>query len=268
VVNVKQLRAAGLDTAAVARRAEAGRLHSLHPRGLRGWARRAQLAGPLDGGGARHGRGGGDQSPQRGGAVGFLRPLDEPIDVTVPGSGGRRGRRRSGSIAAVRSGHGSPPAATASGDPPPARTIADLDGTIEPYLLRRANPPGGAARPPARRRHHRRPHSQRPRARISRALRPALTFRGPRSTSASASTSSTSSGARRGWRSRPTAGSTTAARSPSRTTTTAISSCGVAALTCPDHRPPARIGAGPGNEVAKGIRLTRWDGSGRMLCRL
>jgi hypothetical protein len=138
VVGVEQLRAAGLDTAAVARRAEAGRLHSLHRgvyavgHGALSWRGRWMAAVLAVGDGAVI-------SHHSAAALWeFLRPLDEPIDVTVPGTGGRRRRaglrihrsRMLGRRVTTRR-HGI--AVTT-----PARTIADLDGTVEPHLLRRA----------------------------------------------------------------------------------------------------------------------------------
>jgi hypothetical protein len=69
----------------------------------------------------------------------FLEPIEGRVDVTVPGDGGRCRRRRGLLVHRSRtldSGqvtrrHGIPVTI-------PARTIADLDGTVEPYLLRRA----------------------------------------------------------------------------------------------------------------------------------
>jgi hypothetical protein len=138
VVSAAQLRAAGLDTAAVTRRAKAGRLHALH-RGVyavghpalswRGrWTAAVLAGGP-----------GAVLSHHSAAALWeFLKPMPGLIDLTVPGTVGKRQRaglriHRSRSLSApvVTRRHGIPVTL-------PARTIADLDGTVEPYLLRRA----------------------------------------------------------------------------------------------------------------------------------
>jgi hypothetical protein len=138
VVDVKQLRAAGLDSAAVARRAAAGRLHSVH-RGVYAvghtalsWRGRWTAAVLAAGDGAV-------LSHHSAAALWeFLRPLGGPIDLSVPGAAGKRGRaglriHRSRTLGprVTTWRHGIPVTT-------PARTIADLEGTVAPYLLRRA----------------------------------------------------------------------------------------------------------------------------------
>lgn len=68
----------------------------------------------------------------------FLKPVEGPINLTVPGNIGNR--RRPGLVIHRSRTLGRRVATRRHGIPvtTPARTIADLNGTVEPYLLRRA----------------------------------------------------------------------------------------------------------------------------------
>jgi hypothetical protein len=138
LVTTTQLRAVGLDSAAVRRRVMAGRLHGLH-RGVYAvghrslsWRGRWLAAVFAAGDGAV-------LSHHSAAALWeFLRPLTGSIDVTVPGSAGNRRRpglhiHRSRTLGprVISRRHGVLVTT-------PARTIADLEGTVEPYLWRRA----------------------------------------------------------------------------------------------------------------------------------
>jgi very-short-patch-repair endonuclease len=138
VISTRQLVAAGLDRHAVAWRVKAGRLHRLH-RGVyavghrslswRGrWTAAVLAAGP-----------GAALSHHSAAALWeLIKPLNGPVDLTVPGDFGRRRRAglaihrsRTLDLRQITRRHGIPVTT-------PARTIADLDGTVEPYLLRGA----------------------------------------------------------------------------------------------------------------------------------
>lgn len=138
VVSQRQLREAGLSPSAIARRVRSGRLHHVH-RGVyavghpgisqRGEWRAAALA-----------FGAGAVVSHRSAAElwGLLRPAGGPIDVSVPGGGGRA---RRGGLRVHR--RASLPAASLTrrdGIPvtKPARTIADLRGCASPDEVRRA----------------------------------------------------------------------------------------------------------------------------------
>jgi very-short-patch-repair endonuclease len=149
-VTTSQLLGAGLTKSAISKRAQHGRLHRIHRgvyavghRGLSEegrWMAAVLACGP--GAVLSHGAA----------AVhwGLLRPLDGPIDVTVPTQNGRRRRRgirlhRCESLKAPWSTSGLPkrlaslvtvrdriPVTTVT------RTIADLPSTVAPHLVRRA----------------------------------------------------------------------------------------------------------------------------------
>ncbi len=78
---------------------------------------------------------------------GLLRPLDGPVDVTVPTQNGRERRRgirihRCGSLKAVLSPHGLPTRLATVRDHIPVttvpRTLVDIQATLPPRLVRRA----------------------------------------------------------------------------------------------------------------------------------
>jgi very-short-patch-repair endonuclease len=139
VISVEQLHAIGIDKSGVARRVRVGRLHRLH-RGVYAVGH----AGPslhrdfmaavlVSGEGAALSHGSAAVLWR------FLKPLEEPIHVTSPSPSGKK--RHSGIVL-----HRSPSLrkkgkATLRERIPvttPRRTIEDLEGSIEPYLFRRA----------------------------------------------------------------------------------------------------------------------------------
>jgi hypothetical protein len=138
VVSVEQLRAAGLDEAAVRRRVAAGRLHRLH-RGVYAVGHRSLswrgrwLAAVLAAGD------GAVVSLASAAALWeFLRPIPGPVHVTIaaalrralrPGLQIHRSRTLTSSHITRRHGI----AVTT-----PARTIEDIRGAVDPYLFRRA----------------------------------------------------------------------------------------------------------------------------------
>ncbi|MBS1863186.1 MAG: type IV toxin-antitoxin system AbiEi family antitoxin domain-containing protein [Actinobacteria bacterium] len=137
-MTVKQLRAAGVGRTEVTRRVEAGRLHRLH-RGVYAVGHRSLswrgrwMAGVLAAGD------GAVLSHASAAALwGYLRPIRGPVQVTVAAAARRESRsglqiHRSRTLAPhhLTRRHGI--AVTT-----PARTIADIRGTVEPYLFRRA----------------------------------------------------------------------------------------------------------------------------------
>jgi very-short-patch-repair endonuclease len=154
-VTLRQLEATGLSRAAVAKRAATGRLHRVH-RGvyavghpelsLEGrWMAAVLALG--DGAMLSHG--------SAAGLWGLLRPIDGPIDVSLPGDGGRERRRgihihrcpslKVGAAMAGLSTDGlqsrHPVLVTMRKGIPLTtvpRTIADLRGVVPPRLVRRA----------------------------------------------------------------------------------------------------------------------------------
>lgn len=161
VVSFVQLRSAGLSKSAIARRARAGRLHQVHrgvyavghmalsPHGR--WMaailacgndvrvkRQEGLDEPAHPVGVLS-RWGAALSHRSAAALWQLLPAsDGPIDISVSGNGGRRTRQgirihRCPTLlpASVTSRHGIPVTS-------PARTIADLRGSVSPRELRRA----------------------------------------------------------------------------------------------------------------------------------
>jgi hypothetical protein len=138
VISVQQLAAAGLDKHAVAWRVRTGRLHRLH-RGVYAvghrslsWRGRWMAAVLAAGDGAV-------LSHHSAAALWeFIRPIGESIEVSV---GRDTGRGRRAGIRVHRSHTLEPRVTTWRHGIPvttPARTIADLEGTVAPYLLRRA----------------------------------------------------------------------------------------------------------------------------------
>lgn len=138
VVTQAQLIQAGLGTSAISRRVKSGRLHRIH------WGVYA-VGHP---GISQYGRwmaaaltcGEGAAVSHRSAAElwGLLRPIDGPIDVSVPGGAGRA--RRSG-LRLHRRTALCPAAMTRRRGIPvtkPAQTIADLRGAVSPRELRRA----------------------------------------------------------------------------------------------------------------------------------
>jgi very-short-patch-repair endonuclease len=138
VVSVPQLRAAGLDSAAVARRARAGRLHRIH----RGVYAVGHAALSMEGRWMAAVLACGMRAvlSHRSAAAlwGLLPSGAGPVDVTVFGHAGRR--RRTG-IRVCRSPTLIPAQTTRRDGIPvtrPARTIADLRRLVPPEQLRRA----------------------------------------------------------------------------------------------------------------------------------
>ncbi|HEU4393778.1 MAG TPA: type IV toxin-antitoxin system AbiEi family antitoxin domain-containing protein [Solirubrobacterales bacterium] len=138
VVSTAQLRLLGIDKHAIHKRVQAGRLHRLHhgvyavghraPSREREWMAAVLACGK--GAAISHG--------SAAALWGLLRPIGGPIDVSIPTHTGR-GRRRGIRLhrcTSLRAGqvteHRGIPATT------PARTIADIDGVLPPYLVRRA----------------------------------------------------------------------------------------------------------------------------------
>ena len=149
VVTAKQLTAAGLGKAAISERAKCGRLYRLH-RGVYAVGHRAP---------SHHARwmaavlacGEGAVLSHHSAAAlwKLLRPLDGPTHVSVPTTNGRKNRRgihlhRTPSLSpsSLPSRGGRERRQTTLRDRIPVttiqRTIDDLDGTVPPYLLRRA----------------------------------------------------------------------------------------------------------------------------------
>jgi very-short-patch-repair endonuclease len=147
VVTTAQLVAVGLTKSAVAKRARQGRLHRLH-RGVyavghdgiseeAGWMAAVLACGP-------------DAVLSHGAAAvhwGLLRPLDGPVDVTIPTQNGRARRQgirihRCGSLKASWSTAGSPSRLATVRDRIPVttvpRTLVDIRATLAPRLVRRA----------------------------------------------------------------------------------------------------------------------------------
>lgn len=154
VVTVRQLEGLGMSRRAAAKRATGGRLHRIHrgvyavgtpPTNLRGWWMAAVLA---------CGKGAVLSHGSAAALWGLLRPIEGPIDVSVPHRGGRAKRRnirvhRCSSLfvndGADLSLHGTQnrpaslvtvrhriPVTTVQ------RTIDDLRGAVAPWLVRRA----------------------------------------------------------------------------------------------------------------------------------
>jgi very-short-patch-repair endonuclease len=150
IVTTGQLIEPGLETSAISKRVRSGRLHRIHQgvyavghKGLNEEARwMAAVLACGYGAVLSHGAA----------AVhwGLLRPLDGPIDVTVPTHGGRKRRRgirihRCQTLGAPLRPHGTekrPARLVTVRDRIPVttvpRTIADLPSTLAPYLVRRA----------------------------------------------------------------------------------------------------------------------------------
>jgi Transcriptional regulator, AbiEi antitoxin len=138
VVTTAQLKEAGLTSAAVSKRVKAGRLHRLH-RGVyavgapasgreAGWMAAVLACGP-----------GAVLSHRSAAALwDLLRPIEGPIDVSVPSQNGRRRRPgiRIHRCASLRRGDITMrqliPVTT------PSRTVEDLQGIVSPQLHRRA----------------------------------------------------------------------------------------------------------------------------------
>jgi len=150
VVTAEQLRVAGIDKSAVTRRVKAGRLHRLH-RGVYAVGHRAPthhsrwMAAVL-----ACGEGAALSHHSAAALWELLRPIDGPIHVSVPTTSGRTHRRGihlhrvpslSPSSSAIRGGREGGHCCTHRHRIPVTtiqRTIDDLDGTVAPYLLRRA----------------------------------------------------------------------------------------------------------------------------------
>jgi len=147
IVTTRQLVEVGLTKSAIAKRAKRGRLHRLH-RGVyavghEGLSEEARWMGAVLAGG--HGA-----ALSHGAAAvhwGLLRPLDGPIDVTIPTQTGRAQRRgirihRCGSLKATWSTTGSPTRLVTVRDHIPVttvpRTLIDIRATLPPRLVRRA----------------------------------------------------------------------------------------------------------------------------------
>lgn len=147
IVTTKQLVEVGLTKSAIAKRAKQGRLHRLHRgvyavghEGLSSEGRwMAAVLACGSGAALSHGAA----------AVhwGLLRPLDGPIDVTIPTQTGRARRRgirihRCGSLKATWSTTGSPTRLATVRDHIPVttvpRTLLDIRATLPPRLVRRA----------------------------------------------------------------------------------------------------------------------------------
>jgi very-short-patch-repair endonuclease len=142
IVSVAQLHEAGLDKSAISRRAKAGRLHRIHhgvyavghraPSFHRCWMAAVLACG--EGAVLSHG--------SAAALWGLLRPIDGPVHVSIPTQRSRRSRRgihvhRCPSLAR-REG---PPLTTYRHNIPVTtiqRTVDDLDGSVAPYLVRRA----------------------------------------------------------------------------------------------------------------------------------
>jgi very-short-patch-repair endonuclease len=150
IVTARQLGEAGLATSAISKRLRKGRLHRLHQGvyalghvGLSEearWMAAVLACGP-------------DAVLSHGAAAvlwGLLRPLDGPIDVTVPTHNGRKRRRgirihRCEALGAPLRPHGTgkrPTQLVTVRDRIPvttvARTLLDIRATLAPYLVRRA----------------------------------------------------------------------------------------------------------------------------------
>ncbi len=138
VISAQQLAATGLDKDAVAWRARAGRLYRLH-RGVYAvghrslsWRGRWMAAVLAAGDGAV-------LSHHSAAALWeFLRPLEGPIDVTVSRDSGRCRRAELRIHRSRTLGPGAVTRRHGISVTTPARTIVDLEGTVEPHLLRRA----------------------------------------------------------------------------------------------------------------------------------
>lgn len=152
VVTVRQLRMAGLSASAIARRVRAGRLHRVHHGvyavGHRNpsWEARWMAAVLASGDGAV-------LSHASAAALwGFLRPVDGPVDVSVPSASGRAKRsgirvHRCPSLGGVAQNdryatemRHEPLVTRRRGIPvtTPARTVDDLRGAVPEKLVRRA----------------------------------------------------------------------------------------------------------------------------------
>lgn len=149
VITVSQLREAGIDKSAASRRVTAGRLHRIH-RGVYAVGHRAPslharwMAAVL-----ACGEGAVLSHSSAAALWGLLRPIDGPVHVSVPTTSGRMSRRRihlhrvpslSPSSSAIRGGREGGHCIRRHNIPVTTiqRTIDDLDGTVPPYLLRRA----------------------------------------------------------------------------------------------------------------------------------
>jgi very-short-patch-repair endonuclease len=154
VVTAEQLREAGIDKSATTRRVKAGRLHRLH-RGVYAVGHRAPthhsrwMAAVL-----ACGEGAVLSHSSAAALWELLRPIDGPIHVSVPTTTGRISRRgirlhrcpsladplSSPSSLQSRGGRGQGIVTRRHRIPVTTiqRTIDDLDGTVPPYLLRRA----------------------------------------------------------------------------------------------------------------------------------
>lgn len=149
VVTAKQLAEVGIDKSAVTRRVKAGRLHRLH-RGVYAVGHRAPthhsrwMAAVLacgDGAVLSH--------SSAAALWELLRPIDGPVHVSVPTTTGRISRRGihlhrvpslSPSSLPIRGGREGGHCTRRHRIPVTSiqRTVDDLDGTVAPYLLRRA----------------------------------------------------------------------------------------------------------------------------------
>jgi very-short-patch-repair endonuclease len=150
IVTTSQLLEAGLVSSAISKRVRSGRLHRLHQGvyavGHKGLSEEGRwMAAVLSCG---HGA-----VLSHGAAAvhwGLLRPLDGPIDITVPTHSGRKRRRglrihRCATLGAPFRPHGAEkrpaPLVTVRHRIPVttvARTLADIPSTLAPYLVRRA----------------------------------------------------------------------------------------------------------------------------------
>jgi very-short-patch-repair endonuclease len=154
VMTLRQLEAAGLSRAAVAKRAARGRLHRVH-RGVYAVGHPAlSLEGRWMAAVLACGVGAVLSHASAAAIWGLLRPIDGPVDVSVPGDGGRERRRgirihrcpslEVGTAMAGLSTDGLQtrhPLVTVRNRIPVtgvSRTIADLRGVVRPRLVRRA----------------------------------------------------------------------------------------------------------------------------------
>jgi len=150
IVATGQLVEAGLKTSAISKRVRSGRLHRIHQGvyavGHEGLSEEARWMAAVLACGPRAVLSHGSAAVH----WGLLRPLDGPIDVTVPTHNGRRRRRgirihRCATLGAPLRPHGTekrPASLVTVRDRVPvttvARTLVDIRGTLAPYLVRRA----------------------------------------------------------------------------------------------------------------------------------